>query len=74
MKGLFEKSLTEKMPIVIMYMTDDRVITDRQIIVRSIHPNYIRAYCMKRQQLRTFKRENILATDLPRKKKNLHYA
>ena len=57
MNGLFQTSLEEQKPIMIMYMTDDRVITDRNIIVRKVHPEYIRAYCMKRGQLRTFKRD-----------------
>jgi len=74
MSGLFQTSLEEQKPIVIMYMTDDRVITDRNIIVRKIHPEYIRAYCMKRGQLRTFKRENILAASKPRQKRDVRYA
>ncbi|WP_050182815.1 hypothetical protein [Domibacillus robiginosus] len=68
MDGLFRMSLEEKKPIVIMYMTDDRVITDRSIIVRKIHPDYIRAYCFKRGTLRTFKRDNILAASKPFRK------
>ncbi|WP_309087422.1 hypothetical protein [Domibacillus sp.] len=69
MNGLFQMSLEEKKPIVIMYMTDDRVITDRSIIVRKIHPDYIRAYCFKRGTLRTFKRDNILAASKSFRKK-----
>ncbi|OAH53058.1 hypothetical protein AWH48_11915 [Domibacillus aminovorans] len=74
MNGLFRASLEEQKPIVIMYMTDDREITDRNIIVRKIHPEYIRAYCMKRGALRTFKRENILAAAKPRERKVANYA
>ncbi|WP_046174929.1 hypothetical protein [Domibacillus indicus] len=69
MNGLFQMSLEEKKPVLIMYMTEDRVITDRNIIVRKIHPDYIQAYCFKRRGLRTFKRENILAASKPFQKK-----
>ncbi|OES46006.1 hypothetical protein [Domibacillus iocasae] len=69
MNGLFQASLEEQKPIVIMYITEDRVITDRNIIVRKIHLEYIRAYCMKRGGLRTFKRENTLAVAKPKKRR-----
>ncbi|WP_046178459.1 hypothetical protein [Domibacillus tundrae] len=72
MNGLFQASLEEQKPIVIMYMTDDRVITDRNIIVRKIHPEYIRAYCMKCGGLRTFKQENILAVAKPKKRREAY--
>ncbi|MCP3764945.1 hypothetical protein NLX67_21770 [Domibacillus sp. A3M-37] len=74
MQGLFRMSLEEKKPILIMYMNDERVITDRNIIVRKIHEDYIRAYCLKRNQLRTFKRENILAASKPKQKRGVRYA
>ena len=74
MNGLFRMSLEEKKPILIMYMTEDRVITDRSIIVRKINEDYIRAYCFKRQQVRTFKRSNILAAEKLKQRKSVLYA
>lgn len=69
MKYLLLTSLEQHTPIVIMYMTSDRVITDRLVIVRHIHDDWIKAYCFKRGGMRTFKRENIIAADWPRRNK-----
>ncbi|WP_046174829.1 hypothetical protein [Domibacillus indicus] len=61
MNGLFTLSLEQKEPISLIYMADDHTITDRSIIVRKIDEIHIHAYCLKRQQMRKFKRANILA-------------
>ena len=61
MNGLFKMSLEQKVSISLMYIADDHTITDRSIIVRKIDENHIHAYCFKRQQIRKFKRSNILA-------------
>ncbi|MCI2255583.1 hypothetical protein L2D08_14515 [Domibacillus sp. PGB-M46] len=61
MNGLFNLSLEQKKPISIMYMADDHTITDRSVIVRKIDKTHIYAYCLKRQQMRKFKRSSILA-------------
>ncbi|MCM3790831.1 hypothetical protein M3221_21015 [Domibacillus indicus] len=61
MNGLFNTSLEQKKLISIMYMADDHTVTFRSIIVRKIYGIHIHAYCLKRQQIRKFKRFNILA-------------
>lgn len=74
MEGLFKASLETQQPVLIIYMSDNREITDRNVIVRKIAKDYIRAYCLKRNQLRTFKRENILAASKPKQKWGVRYA
>lgn len=74
MEGVFKVSLETGQPVLIMYMSENQEITDRNIIVRKIAKDYIRAYCLKRGQLRTFKRENILAASKPRQKRGVRYA
>ncbi|WP_050182428.1 hypothetical protein [Domibacillus robiginosus] len=72
MNGLFNISLEQKKPISIMYMADDYTITDRSIIVRKIDDVHIHAYCLKRQQMRKFKRSNILAAGKPQRRRKAY--
>ncbi|OKL37040.1 hypothetical protein [Domibacillus mangrovi] len=68
MNGLLLTSLEETMPIELMYMAKDNMITKRRIIVTKINQDYIKAYCFTRKQKRTFKLENILAVAKPRER------
>ena len=61
MNGLFNLSLEQKEPILLMYMSDDHTITDRRIIVRKIDDTHLQTYCLKRRQIRKCKRSNIIA-------------
>ncbi|MEM1506301.1 hypothetical protein RG959_23255 [Domibacillus sp. 8LH] len=74
MEGLFKTSLKTNQPVLIIYMAENLEITDRNIIARKIAKDYIRAYCLKRGKLQTFKRENILAAAKPRQKQGVRYA
>lgn len=61
MDGLFVRSIEENMPLEMIYLADNHEITQRKLIVKEVNDEYIRAYCLLRKQIRTFKRENILS-------------
>ncbi|WP_243291680.1 WYL domain-containing protein [Bacillus sp. FJAT-47783] len=59
--SLLERSLLEHRPLEVIYMSKDGKFSKRQIMVRSIHDSYVRAYCLRKRQIRTFRRESILS-------------
>ncbi|KAB7705022.1 hypothetical protein F9802_15800 [Bacillus aerolatus] len=61
MNALFLRSQREEMPLVIMYEAQDGTITQRNIVVKSLSPSAIYAYCFYRKQNRRFLLSNILA-------------
>ncbi|MEH7110126.1 hypothetical protein [Bacillus sp. JJ1764] len=61
MDGLFLRSLEEKTPLEMIYLADNQEITQRKLIITEVNVGYIRAYCLLRKQVRTFKRDNILS-------------
>lgn len=61
MDGLFVRSIEENMPLEMIYLADNSEITQRKLIIKEVTDEYIRAYCLLRKQIRTFKRENILS-------------
>jgi len=61
MDGLLIRSIEEHMPIEMIYLAENQELSQRKLIVKEINDNYIRAYCLLRKQMRTFKRENILS-------------
>ena len=58
------RSLNEQIPVDIIYMSNHHIFTKRRILVKSMDEHYIRAYCYKRKLYRTFKKEQILSTQL----------
>jgi hypothetical protein len=74
MNGLFEKSLEEKLPLEIMYLSNKGEITHRTVIVNDIQEDYIKVFCLSKRQPRIFKRSNILSTAKPRIRKGAIYA
>lgn len=68
MHRLLMKSLQEKQPVEIIYISDKQHITQRIILVNEIKPHYIKAYCFLRKQNRLFKIYNILSVS-PKKQK-----
>ncbi|NRD78464.1 hypothetical protein HPT25_13910 [Bacillus sp. BRMEA1] len=72
--GLFLRSIEENIPLEMIYLADNHVITQRRLIVKEVNDEYIRAYCLLRKQVRTFKRENILSlmSESNNKKHYLH--
>ncbi|MBO1515072.1 hypothetical protein [Metabacillus bambusae] len=61
MTGLLFTSKEDQMPIELMYISGKGDITHRTVIVRDIQDDYIKAFCLTKQQPRLFKRSNILS-------------
>ncbi|PMC35087.1 hypothetical protein CJ195_20035 [Bacillus sp. UMB0899] len=62
MNYFFRESLEQSQPITIIYLSKDRLITQRKIIVKKITSDKLIAYCFLRRQIRTFSVERILST------------
>jgi len=61
MQLLINKSLTEQIPLEMIYLSEKQQFTQRRIVVKQLNGEYIRAYCFLRGQTRVFKRNNILS-------------
>jgi predicted DNA-binding transcriptional regulator YafY len=61
MDGLLLRSIEENIPLEMIYLSSDQQISQRKLLVKEVNDEYIRAYCMLRKQVRTFRRENILS-------------
>ncbi|MCQ6280936.1 WYL domain-containing protein [Bacillus sp. EB600] len=71
MNHLFERSKNENLPLEIIYLSEDHQFSQRRLIVKEINNQYIRAYCLLRKQMRTFRVENILSIILDSRSNNL---
>ena len=60
---ILKKSLEENIVIQIIYNKDEN-ITKRNIKVKDIKENRVKAYCYLRKDIRYFKLENILSAKL----------
>ncbi|MDQ0162231.1 WYL domain-containing protein [Aeribacillus alveayuensis] len=58
---LLENSFHEKRPIEIIYLAQNGELSQRTILVKSIHSTYIRAYCFQKRNMRTFRKDSILS-------------
>ncbi|MEH7250696.1 hypothetical protein V7111_01000 [Neobacillus niacini] len=61
MDGLLLRSIEENFPLEMIYLSSDQHISQRKLLVKEVNDEYIRAYCLLRKQIRTFRRENILS-------------
>jgi predicted DNA-binding transcriptional regulator YafY len=61
MDGLFLRAIEENIPLEMIYLSDGQQLTQRKLLVKEVNEEYIRAYCLLRKQIRTFRRENILS-------------
>ncbi|WP_223592782.1 hypothetical protein [Neobacillus bataviensis] len=61
MDGLLMRSIEENIPLEMIYLAENQELSQRSLIVKEISDEYIRAYCLLRKQIRTFRRENILS-------------
>jgi predicted DNA-binding transcriptional regulator YafY len=61
MDGLLLRSIEENIPLEMIYLSSDQQISQRKLLVKEVNDEYIRAYCLLRKQVRTFRRENILS-------------
>lgn len=64
MKYIIRKHMEEKVPLEIIYLSENGKITQRRIEVLEVYSGYIRAFCFLRRTKRTFKIENILSARL----------
>ena len=74
MDGLFERAMEEHIPLEMIYLSAEQELTQRKLIIKEVTDEYIRAYCLLRKEIRTFRRENILSIlpDIKAKQKYLH--
>ncbi|AUS15187.1 MULTISPECIES: WYL domain-containing protein [Bacillus amyloliquefaciens group] len=61
MKALLNRSLNEKSALDMIYIKADGTVSKRTIIVHQVKQNFIRAFCFKSRQTKTFRIDNILA-------------
>ena len=61
MDGFLLRSIEENIPIEMIYLSKGQQISQRKLLVKEVNDEYIRAYCLLRNQIRTFRRENILS-------------
>ena len=61
MDGLFIRSIEENRPLEMIYLAGNQELSQRRLLVKEVNDEYIRAYCLLRKQMRTFKRKNILS-------------
>lgn len=74
MNCLFKNSLENKLPIDLIYINDAGELTHRSVIVRKITVEGILTFDIGKQQLRAFKRANILSAAKQRRKRGINYA
>jgi predicted DNA-binding transcriptional regulator YafY len=70
MRQLLQESYSSKRPVEIIYMDDKGCLTQRFIIVYKIYPQSVKAWCLLRNEKRTFKIENILSCGFSNKRKS----
>ena len=72
MDGLLMRSIEDNLPLEMIYLAENQELSQRKLIVKEVTDKYIRAYCLLRKQMRTFKRENILSI-MPESHHKNHY-
>lgn len=74
MDGIFLRSLEENIPLEMIYLSETNELSQRKLIIKEVNEEYIRAYCLLRRQVRTFRRNNILSImpEAHTKRKLLH--
>ncbi|MEW9109839.1 MAG: hypothetical protein AB2374_10850 [Cytobacillus gottheilii] len=66
MKGILFRSMEERKPVEIIYMSKNNTFTQRKIFIKELKGSSILAYCLTRKQLRIFNLNNIMSI-LPEK-------
>ena len=61
MMRILERSLVDRCPIEIIYMTSELKCSKRRILVKRVEKDYITAYCYFRKAVRNFRLHDILA-------------
>ncbi|MEH7235113.1 hypothetical protein [Bacillus sp. JJ1562] len=74
MRWILQRALLQHTPIEIIYMSQNGILTQRQIKVLEIQNSTIKAYCLLRNKKRTFKIDSILSAAVPRNKGVVKFA
>ncbi|MEH7384998.1 hypothetical protein V7147_06230 [Bacillus sp. JJ1521] len=74
MRGTLQRALIQHTPIEIIYISQNGILTQRQIKVLEIQETTIKAFCLLRNKKRTFKIDSILSAAAPRKKGVVKFA
>jgi predicted DNA-binding transcriptional regulator YafY len=61
MNGLIQRSIEDHLPLEMIYLSESKQLSQRKLIVKEMDGDTIRAYCLLRKQMRTFRIENILS-------------
>ncbi|MBN6887500.1 putative DNA-binding transcriptional regulator YafY [Cytobacillus horneckiae] len=61
MKSLLYKSMKEKIPVEIIYLSKRKAFTHRRILVKEIKGSHLLAYCLTRKQMRIFQTLQIMS-------------
>lgn len=61
MNPLFLRSLKEHIPVEVIYLSQDQQFSQRKLLIIEVNDDYIRAYCLLRKEMRTFRIDNILS-------------
>lgn len=61
MEALLYRSMKEKTPIEMIYISQNETFTKRKVLVKTIHHKYVYAYCFLRKEYRRFHLDNILS-------------
>lgn len=61
MNGLILRSISENLPLEVIYISEKQELSQRKLIIKEINGSTVRAYCLLRRQIRTFRLENILS-------------
>lgn len=70
MNCLFKYSLDNKLPIDLIYINNVGEVTYRSVIVRKVNVDGVLVFDLNKQQLRSFKRVNILSAAKLRRRIN----
>jgi len=75
MRHLLNQSLKEVKPVEIIYQSKDLSFSKRRILVKAINEKYVKGFCFKKRQIRTFNLDSILAVaPIKDKREELFYA
>jgi predicted DNA-binding transcriptional regulator YafY len=61
MKSFLSRCHLNKIPVEIIYISNNGQVSQRTISIKDINESTIRAYCLLRKTQRVFKLENILS-------------
>lgn len=61
MKGILTRALEEEQKVQVIYLSEDKQLSQRWVTVWKVTENHLVGYCHYRKQKRTFRLSNILS-------------